>query len=466
MKLLVWFSLVWACVACGSGGGDSSPEAMPDAMPAATSVPIGLTFETADGTLTSVGWTGALHDIKGAPAGSFAVNVTSCANGVCQFQGPTDPVGPVNPAGTVNRRRCLQQTGKTCTTDGDCPLDQNGKSTPCVFIYDSPISLPLKSNDIMTNAEEVGACGFTYIPVKDMDNTPAVQGTLNLSSGALNLNKLAVKLTLNFTPTFTFRGVCPVCVGDTAPNDGVREGTCQTSPLPPDANSQSDRGVPSDQGARCDVNRYGDHPGYNYAYSMDCSPTPPPSIIRPTDFGGSFSSSGFKIAITDQSPTCGDPDFKDANCFCGMCSNAATPTVCMSDANCGNGGSCLGASVPTTPLPPDNIPVAGNVCDGGACTWNEAEGVGTCTSTRLGGKQVNCYPSATMGTKGPDGKDVAITAPGRATVQNHIYYADTASARCTGASPVSTLNRQVGLPGLTLQKRNFRIIPVYAEAQQ
>lgn len=110
--------------------------------------------------------------------------------------------------------------------------------------------------------------------------------------------------------------------------------------------------------------------------------------------------------------------------------------------------------------------MAGNLCDNGICAWNEAEGVGTCTSARMGGIQVNCYPAAVLGTKGPDGKDVAITVPGRSMVQNNIYYADTASARCTGASPLQTVSTQVGLPGLTLHKRNFRIIPIYAEAQK
>lgn len=138
----------------------------------------------------------------------------------------------------------------------------------------------------------------------------------------------------------------------------------------------------------------------------------------------------------------------------------------MSDANCSDGGVCVGASVPVTPPSPENVLVAGNLCDNGVCGWNEAESVGTCTSTRLGRIQVNCYPSAVMGTKGRDGKDVVITVPGRGTVQNNIYYADTASARCTPAGLSSTVNMQVGLPGLTFHKRNFRIIPAYTEAQK
>jgi hypothetical protein len=74
---------------------------------------------------------------------------------------------------------------------------------------------------------------------------------------------------------------------------------------------------------------------------------------------------------------------------------------------------------------------------------------------------INCYPAAATGSKDGSGNPVSITAPGSAMVMDNVYYADTASARCTAAGPTPASNAQVGLPGLTFQKRNFRIIPSY-----
>jgi hypothetical protein len=75
---------------------------------------------------------------------------------------------------------------------------------------------------------------------------------------------------------------------------------------------------------------------------------------------------------------------------------------------------------------------------------------------------VNCFPAASTGFKDSAGNIVSITAPGSSMVMDGVYYANTASARCTAAGPTPASNAQVGLPGLTFQKRNFRIIPSYA----
>ncbi len=69
----------WLIAACSADPTTRAPEPPRD--------PAALTFVTADGTLASIGWTGLFHNIRGARGTSFSARVTSCNNGVCQFQG-------------------------------------------------------------------------------------------------------------------------------------------------------------------------------------------------------------------------------------------------------------------------------------------------------------------------------------------------------------------------------------------
>lgn len=456
MRYLVWLPiLMWAGAACGGGGGGPSND----------KIPTGFTFETADGTIQSVGWTGAFHGIKGAPKTSFGVKVTnSCDGDVCSFVGPVAPDPQVDP---TQHQRCLYLTSKTCNLDSDCPgpgPGGNPNAPPqCVYLYDPPLSTPLSGRDPKTMATVFGACALTYIPLHGPGGTPSITGTLNLRSGALSIDQLTVLLVINSVGDSTAFGVCPICMGDTTPSDNKKDGTCMVSPLPPVVDpikSRADAGHSGD--LRCDVNRYGDLPvpGYsNLGYSMDCAPTFN-GILPQVPFSGSFNSSGFRISITDQSPKCGDTTFGNgnANCFCGMCSNSNT--ACASDADC-SGGTCVASSAPGAGSGATNIPVSGNLCDNGVCNWNPALGVGTCPSAKLNNPMASCYPAATNGSKDGNGNSVSITVPGSAMVADNVYYADTASARCTAAGQAAASNAQVGLPGLTFQKRNFRIIPSY-----
>lgn len=429
-----WFlGLVAACAASGCA---STPGPDPD--------PVGFTFDTADGSLSSIGWSGVFHNIEGDPGAAFGVKATSCANGVCQFEGPTDPVDP------VKRRRCLYRTSTECSADSDCPLDPTSKPTPCVYIYDSPLSTPLQG----------GACAFTYIPVPAAGQPPTIRGSLNLVSGGLDITDMTVLLVLNARSAGVFQGVCPVCVGDSSPNDGKKEGTCQPSMDP--ATGRSDPGFPTD--VKCDVNRYGELPGYNLGYSMDCSPTLVPGLGAPTPFGGTFSSSGTTVSITSESPDCGGTNPMGAKCFCGMC-NDSSMRACMKQSDCATGISCVGNSMPGDPTAPGDVPVAGNLCDGGACNWNDAAGAGTCHSSILGAT-IGCFPAAVSGGNDRMGNPVRISAPGANRLDQGVYYADTANASCTPAGMSPAVNQQVGLPGLTFQKRNFRIIPELPEGQK
>jgi len=398
--------------------------------------PIGFTFESAAGSFASFGWTGVVHNVIEPPGTPFGVKTTECRDGVCRFEGPTDP------GSKVNRRRCLFRMSKTCNSESDCPLD-GGNPTPCVYIYDTPIATPLLGTD-----GKFGACAWSYIPIAAAGQPPTIAGTLNLASGALNLENLTVLLPLNSNSNGTFRGPCAECVGDTSPNDGVREGTCQKATHRGDGISPAEPDDSPDIGMPCDINRTGTIGGYDGSYSMDCSPTVKSGVNPPLQFGGSFNSSGFQVSLSGESPDCTTPGQK---CFCGMCRGSST--ACMSKENCG-GSPCEND--------PTKLAVANNNC-AGVCTWDDTKGVGTCTSKWPNPLDpsiplvVGCYPSSS---------GARINAPGRAQRDDHIgtvYQVDTASARCIPAGTSAQLNSQLGLPGLLFQKRNFQIIPKYEE---
>lgn len=427
MKFLIWLSIViWTCAATGCSSGVDSAAPPGD--------PIGFTFESTAGSFASFGWSGAVHNVTEAPGTPFGVKTTECKDGVCRFEGPTDPESK------VNRRRCLYRMSKTCNADSDCPLD-GANPTPCVYIYDTPIATPLLGNN-----NKIGACAWSYIPIATAGQPSTIRGTLNLASGALNLDNLTVLLPLNSNSDGTFRGACAECIGDTMPNDGVREGKCQLATHLGTGGSPADPDPSPDIGMSCDINRTGTIGGYDGNYSMDCSPTVISSVTPPLQFGGSFTSSGFQVSLTAQSPDCTTPGQK---CFCGMCPDNLT--ACMSNADCG-GLACRND--------PTKLAVASNNCFDGKCNWDSVRGVGSCVSNLPDARVVGCYPSAL---------DASIIAPGHAQRDDHIgtvYQADTANARCIPAGKSAALNSQLGLPGLLFQKRNFQIIPEYEEGKQ
>lgn len=402
----------------------------------------------------------------------------------CRFEGPTDPVGP------VDRRRCLFRTSQTCMTAEDCPLDRFERATPCVYIYDPPISTPLTGGDAMT-----GACSVTFIPIGEPGEN-SIGGTLNMRTGELALSDLNVLLAFNSNPDVGgFNGLCAECVGDPTPNDGVKGGRCElTTHFEDPSQRQFRRDGSADLAAPCDANRSSRLPHYEGTYSMDCSPTfiaSESSARRPIDFGGSFSSLGLRVSIDGQSPDCSGPGFAGQKCFCAMCSDKVTP--CSSNADC-NGGTCgaLPADCDPNPFPLDvegdpdpsfnpafaigqcradpyqNLAqeddnelssVPGNLCIGGTCDWNNDTGAGSCQARLPGKPMVRCFPSGL-------GETIQILGSGmREDNINTTYVVTTASARCQPATRSAAINGQAGLPALLYQERNFRIVPRFGEEE-
>lgn len=451
--------LLLACVACGKdnpavtdGGDDDGATCTP---------PIGFTFAAiGDRSFASFGWAGTVHNVRVPDGTPFGVTVTSCdgCDGVCRFEGPVPPVSP------VNRKRCLNRTSQTCEVDSDCPTS-SPNNRRCVFIYDAPAGNPL-----VGAGGKLGACGWSYIPIAAAGETPTVQGTLDQASGELNLQSLTVFLPLN-GPGGGFRGSCAECIGDDVANDGIKNGTCMLGTRGEAFDPSPDIGQP------CDIHRFGSIPGFEANYSMDCSPTVQDTDGTPTIFGGQFTSSGYQVGVTANSPNCTDPDFAGEKCFCGICPDGQTE--CANNTDCG-GETCgfLPPNCDPNPFPftdggtlnpmfnpsfapgmcrgaglQDFVMTSGNSCRNGVCNWNPELGLGSCIS-KLTNQMVGCYPHD-LGSE--------VIALGGARKQGSVYIADTANARCNRRSLSPLVNAQLGLPGLTFQKRSFRIIPEYPE---
>jgi hypothetical protein len=465
MKYTIWLTImVWACLAPGCSsdvGREPDPEA------GSTADPIGFTFKSAPGSFSSFGWSGALHNIVQEPETPFGVKTTDCRNGLCRFEGPTDP------RGEVKRRRCLFQTSKVCTTQADCPT-LGSNPTPCVYVYDTPISTPLRGKD-----GKFGACAWSFIPLADTGSRP-IEGSLNLTSGALNLDRFTLNLVLNINADDSFRGACAECAGDSRPNDGVRNGTCQLATHLGDTNPAGPEMSP-DIGQPCDVHRVGTLNGYEGNYSMDCSPTvvPDPSRSRPPlSLGGAYTSAGKVLVLSAKSPDC----TTGGKCFCGMCGDSAI--ACMSDDECGKAKCEVPKQADCDPnlpgsaeflvgMPPYQckkdamkVAAASNSCVDGVCRWDPDKGVGACEAKVGGGSSaergptIGCYPSE---------MDAMLSIPGSASRDDRngiTYRVETGGASCIPAAnttAAASLNSQVGLPGLLFQKRNFQIIPEYAQ---
>jgi hypothetical protein len=431
MKSLSWFcacacACAWVAIGCGATGSTESTD------------PIGFKFESAAGSFASFGWTGAFHNIVEPLGTPFGVDVTQCGGGVCRFEGPTEPGGP------VNRRRCLYHMSKTCSADTDCPLD-NGNATPCVYIYDAPLTTPLATGN------KIGACAWSYIPIAAAGHPPSIAGTLNLASGALSFEALTILLQFNGDGVGAFRGACAECVGDRTFNDGVKEGHCvlatkvgnPATALPPDMSPDVET---SDHPATaCDVNRSGEFEGYGGNYSMDCSPTVS-SKAQPLPFGGPSNSLGLELKVSDASPTTTLPVGGEKKTFCGVCTDTKAP--CMSGDECAN-KTCSNAS----------LSVASDSC-AGSCTWNDLTGTGGCMTNTIPSRLVGCYPSGTT---------AKISVLGHEERIDHIgttFLANTGSARCLPPTVSPETNALVGLPGLLFQKRNYQITPQYTENKQ
>jgi hypothetical protein len=446
MRRVSWLA-AFAAMSAGIGCTGDDPHAAAKPQP-----PVGFRFEAIGGqSFASFGWAGTQHDIDVPDGTPFSVMVDSCqgSDGPCRFH------GPVQVAGDLQRQRCLNRMSKVCTSDADCADDNPG---PCVFIYDPPTTTPLPTAG--PPAAGLGACAWSYIPLVDPFGQPAIVGSIDQTSGEVTLERFLVYLALNGLGGST-PGGCEVCVSQPGKtekaNDGVKDGMCTTNPglMAPNVTEHS-----LEDGQPCDINRDSKLAGFNAAgYSMDCSPSYN-HLSTPSPIGGALSTADFAIKAAD-GPKCTFKDATSASCFCGVCTGLGGPkdgTVgCHTSGDCQPGEHC---GLPLTCTQDANgmcttggsfeVGTRNNDCSG-ACTWSDVTGLGTCTTA--GGAQIRCYPDDAIRIKGSHVRQ-----------DNGTFVIDTASATCNGATQSAPLNRQVGLPGLTFQKRSFRVIPLFQES--
>lgn len=456
-----WLAIAFVLAACSDRAKSDPHDAAIDAE--ACAAPIGFTFSSiGDRSFQSIGTSGVLHDSPIADNVAFGAKVVACdgCNGICSFKGPAPPIGP------VNFQRCFNLTSRICTQDSDCPA---GVGQACVFIYEPPRAIAL-----VGAGGNIGACTWSYVQMSPPGQNATVSGSLDLASGELSL-VLATRAGTNGSSSGSYRGACAECVGDAVANDGKRGGHCV-------ATTRGGASDPSpDLGAACDVHRFGTDPGFEGSYSMDCSPTVQTGDRFPGSLsGGSFTSSGYAMAVTTSSPDCTSPDFAGHKCFCGQCADG---TTCRSNLECG-GGTCgyLPAGCDPNPYPyrddgtfntgynpafgPNQcrgaglatwVASVGNACRNQLCTWDPMTSKGSCIS-KLTNKPTGCFP---------DQVGSSVTALGGIRRQGSTLVVDSGTSSCYPFTPwpapaqVAAGAGQIGIPGLYFQRRSFRITPEY-----
>jgi hypothetical protein len=307
------------------------------------------------------GWTGQGHDSTVVDAGKVTVAVTSCPGssrpcGVCSLSGPIQNVNA--DAGDINPHRCTGNTRTKCNTTADCAT----AGGTCEFFFGSP--LPLAAGGVST-------CVSNQI-------NGTITGTANTETGS-SATTAALISRVYSGPTSA--GPCPKCVGDGAPNDNNRAGTCDSG---------------QNAGQTCDVN--GQSPNLFWGKtSLDCPPLTG-GLIATLAIDLTNTTGTKTRTLSAASPNCRAVGFTANKCICDTCNNAnATP--CSTNADCPASGRCTGGSG-TFCIGGTNAGAACTVASqcpgGGAC---RVSGGAPCTASTqcFGGGTCNGRP-CTLGT--------------------------------------------------------------------
>ncbi|MCC6765738.1 MAG: hypothetical protein IT293_13860, partial [Deltaproteobacteria bacterium] len=322
-------------------------------------------------------------------------------------------------SGNLAAHRCVSETWKQCTSDGDC----TGGAGDCQRFFGSPLPLV--------------AGGVNTCVTSQWNGT--MSGTFNQASGASG--GTASVLSRVYT-TGTINNPCPVCNGADIPNDGLQNGTCTGG---------------ARNGQACDRNGESPVPSFGYT-SLDCPPSGAPVATLPVDLSNTNNGTVTKT-LSAGSPNCnGAPGKK---CMCASCSEDSQKP-CASDADCT--GTCSNAA--GTPRQPhaclddtNTGPVEGcaalaggeGQCDVGPvdqqCKIENFRGCltdGDCPATgdSCGVHQRECF----AGYNGTVGE--TITAVGsHSAPHNHTGTSTFATIFCVAPTGASAVNNAAGLPG-------------------
>jgi len=171
-------------------------------------------------------------------------------------------------------------------------------------------------------------------------------GALDLATGAFNYD---YDLTSKAHTGLFLEQPCPLCEGDIAIDDDVKDGTCT--------------GGPSD-GASCDADASSSLFGET---SFDCFPDPASNIGNlPIVFRNATTGTLIETLVAG-SPSCSGFGFTNAQCFCDTCDNlAATPCRTHADCTAVGATTCGGLRCLDPPFAGD--PCTSSLdCGGGTC---------------------------------------------------------------------------------------------------
>lgn len=374
-------------------------------------------------TSLNTGWTGLAHNADVIDGYEGAVTVDCSASDDCSAC--TVTLDPVKTAGNSYCRCDADVTVSCDTIDGADADDCGGGDCSCFF---GP-PLPLAAGGIST-------CVTNEI-VAELD------GLADVGAGT-STTTVSTAAKVHTGGSGTLQIPCPICAGDTTPNDGSRDGLCE--------------GGPRDTLA-CDEN--GRNDGFGGGLSYDCQPDP----------GTNATGTGIKLALElttgttslPQTITCGGA-LPAENCWCRTCGNDLT-VGCGSDQDCvdaGVGGTCGDVTEPQTQ--PNNC--VDTICDTagfangfGFCAanspnqfcdgqvQNSGKGIVPCSSNGdctaldascIGGDCGDCTLSETVGCF--DGTIDATGTPGS-------LGAELVSTFCTAHTSNGGVNAAGGLPG-------------------
>ena len=222
-------------------------------------------------------------------------------------------------AGPVDNQRCTGNTRTTCTSNADC----SGAGGTCEYWLGGTVAL---------SAGGVASCLTNQF-------NGSITGTFDTDTGA-GTGAWPVISRVYAGPTQS--QPCPLCQGDTAANDGLRDGTCFGG---------------ANNGLTCDTNGSSVQFG---ATSLDCPPLGS-AQVGALSVDLSNTTGNVSLTLSSASPDCRAPGFTSDKCACDTCNNAAAEP-CATNADC--------------PDPPGPI---GPICGGKRCRGGSNDGA-ACTS--------------------------------------------------------------------------------------
>lgn len=261
-----------------------------------------------------IGWTGLSHNADTddpVPARLFLDCVGPAPCGHCTIAGH-DP--------SLHNCRCLDDNRQACFTVAG-PDDEFCGGGQCVCYFGPP--LPVSAGNTPTCV------------LNSLASQPSGEVDVDRGAGTIQIH-FAEKVFLGLSLTQP----CPLCVNDTTPADGVRDGSCAGG---------------LNNGQDCDAQAYNSTfpPPTGALYSLDCFPVAGANITGP----------GLSIPIdltTGRSelhaevPCATDGPASELSCPCRVCSGDET-RPCNRDADCAaaGAGTCSSNGVGAEALPND-----------------------------------------------------------------------------------------------------------------